>query len=268
MINACFTELIAARRLGDDDFRAEPIGHGFLFGGLTMAMALTAAAATVDDGLVPLSLRCSFLSFGEWGPTNVSVDRVNTSRSFATRRVDLRQDGDKRVAVSDLLFHRPEAGTDLHYAVAPRVAAPNDLEPIQVLFGSVESGVDPFEVRPAHQRQLSERERFHPFWARTTERLPDRAAVHCAALAFMSDYLVIRSPFEPGAGQSRGLRSFTLEHTLWFHRPFDAGAWMLFDSSPISESNGRYVSDGTVHDEAGALLASFVQAGFVRPARS
>jgi acyl-CoA thioesterase-2 len=265
-MNERFSDLMVVHRVEGDEFRAEPVGRGFLFGGLTMGMALTAADATVDDGLVPMSLRCSFLSFGEWGPTDVSIDRVSSSRSFANRRFDLRQGPDTLVAVGDVTFHRPEAGVDEHHVAPPSVAPPDELESVDVVFGSAER-VDPFEVRPVAAHPEGYRDRFHPFWARTRERLPDRAALHCAALGFMSDYLVIRTPFEPGAGQSIGLRSFTLEHALWYHRPFDAGEWMLFDCAPLTQSNGRYFSRGTVHDEAGSLLASFAQTGFIRPAR-
>jgi acyl-CoA thioesterase II len=258
-----FTDLMTAHRVGDDDFRAEPAGRGFLFGGLTMGMAVTAAAATVDDEMTPMSLRCHFLSFGEWGPTDVSVARLSTRRSFAHRRVDLQQGSRNLVAAADLVFHRLESGPDRHHVPPARVTGPEDLQTVDVVFGSKER-VDPFELRPVHSRPDGYTDRFHPFWARTREPL-ERAALHYAALTFMSDYLVIRSPFEPEAGQSEGLRSFTLEHSLWFHRSFDASDWMLFDCVPVSESNGRYVSEGTVHDERGSLLASFVQVGFIRP---
>jgi acyl-CoA thioesterase-2 len=265
-MNERFSDLMVVDHVRDDEFRAEPVGRGFLFGGLTIGMALTAADATVDDGLVPMSLRCSFLSFGQWGPTDASVDRVNSTRSFANRRFALRQDVDTLVAVGDVTFHRPEDGVDEQHVAPAAVPGPDELQTVDVVFGSAER-VDPFEVRPVSERPAGYRDRFHPFWARTRERLPARAALHCAALGFMSDYLVIRAPFEPGAGQSKGLRSFTLEHALGFHRPLDAGEWMLFDCAPLTRSNGRYVASGTVHDESGSLLATFLQTGFIRPAR-
>ena len=260
-----FTDLMHHVRVGDG-FRAEPIGSGFLYGGLTMGMALTAAAETVAGELVPMSLRCHFLRFGEWGPTDVSVEQIKTSRSFAHRRVNLHQGSDNLIAAADLVFHRPEAGPDQHDAPALVVPGPEALEPVDVAYG-VREQIDPFEHRPVHQHPEGSKDRVHPFWARARVPLPDQPALHCAALTFLSDYLVIRSPFEPGAGQSEGVQSFTLEHSLWFHRSFDAADWMLFDCVPLTQSNGRYVSTGTVHDQEGALLASFVQAGFIRAAR-
>ncbi|MET0629135.1 MAG: acyl-CoA thioesterase domain-containing protein [Acidimicrobiia bacterium] len=259
-----FDELLAVHPLGDQRFRVEPVGRGFLYGGLTMAMALAPAAATVDDGLVPMVLRCNFLTFGEWGPTEVAVERVKSSRSFATVRCRLEQ-ADRLVAVADLTFHRPESGRDVQHAPPPVVEPPSALQSVHLMFGSSEM-VDPFEVRPIRADAVAGTDRFHPFWARTREAMPADPALHAAALAFMSDYRVIHSPFEPGSGDGDGLQSFTLEHTLWFHRPFDANDWMLFECLPLSEASGRYVSRGTVHDEQGALLASLVQEGFIRPA--
>ncbi|HEX5588613.1 MAG TPA: acyl-CoA thioesterase domain-containing protein [Acidimicrobiia bacterium] len=259
-----FDRLLTVHPLDDSRFGIEPVGRGFLYGGLTMAMALAPAATMVDGGLVPMVLRCNFLTFGEWGPTEVAVERVSASRSFATVRCRLEQ-AERLVAVADLTFHRPEHGRDLQHATPVLVPPPSALEPVHLMFGSADP-VDPFEVRPVRADAVDDIERFHPFWARTREEMPADPAVHAAALAFMSDYRVIHSPFEPGSGDGEGLRSFTLEHTLWFHRPVDASAWMLFDCLPLTESGGRYVSRGTVHDEQGTLLASLVQEGFIRPA--
>lgn len=259
-----FDQLLAVHPLGDDRFEVEPVGRGFLYGGLTMAMALAPAATTIDDGLVPMVLRCNFLTFGEWGPTQVTLERINSSRSFANVRSRLHQ-AERLIAVADLTFHRPETGRDVQHAPPVEVAPPSALEPVQLMFGSSDP-VDPFEVRPVRADAVSGTGRFHPFWARTREAMPADPALHAAALAFMSDYLVIHSPFEPGSGDGDGLRSFTLEHTLWYHRPVDAHSWMLFDCLPLTESEGRYVSRGTVHDEQGTLLASLVQEGFIRPA--
>jgi acyl-CoA thioesterase II len=256
-----FSELLAFAPTADDRYRAEPAwGSGFLFGGLTMGVAITVAGATVDDALVPKSLRTAFLSFGEWGPMDVDVERVNTSRSFAGRRLRLRQ-GDRTVAVLDVTFHRPEEGVDRQRATAPQVPGPDDCEDLVVQLG----GVRPIELRPVRATHGHPIGRIHPFWSRVHGDLGNDPVAHAAGLAFMSDYMVVYSPFEPGSGEAAGLRSFTLEHSVWFHRPFAADRWLLFDAEPLTQSGGRFVTRGTVHDDDGALVASFVQEGFVRP---
>jgi acyl-CoA thioesterase-2 len=260
-----FTDLMNMEAIDEGQFRATPLGgQGFLFGGLTMGMALTAAAGTVDASMVAMSLRCSFVSFGQWGQIDVHVERLNTSRSFALRRLRLVQD-EKLVAAADVAFHRPEEGNDRQDAPLPDISEPAQLEEVHARFGSAES-VDPIEMRAPWR--LGERlgERIHPFWGRVRQPLGESPTMHAAGLAFISDYMVIFSPFEPGSAEGTGLSSFTLEHTLWFHRPFAADRWMLFDCSPLTQSGGRYVSRGTVHDEPGELIASFVQEGFIRPA--
>jgi acyl-CoA thioesterase-2 len=264
-----FNDLMTLEQIGAELFLAEPPGGGFLYGGLTMALALAATAATVEPGLVPMSIRCSFLTFGEWGRTEVAVAPVSTTRRFANRRFDSRQRRDGRevlVAAGDVAFHRHEQGTDRHDPLPSGITRSDDLEAVQARFGSAGS-MEPFEVRPLTPVPWRRPERFHPFWARAREGIGDDETMHAAALAFMSDYRVIHAPFEPGSGEGEGFESFTLEHTLWFHRSITADRWMLFDCDPLTQSNGRYVARGTVHDEGGSLLASFVQEGFVRPAR-
>ena len=259
-----FTALTRIADLGEDQFDLDPAGGpGFLFGGLTMAMAVTAAARTVDGDMVPLSLRCYFLRFGVWGPARAEVERVNTSRSFAGRRARLIQ-GDRLVAIADMSFHRPEIGPDSQDAPQPRLAAPGQLSATEPLFGANEA-IRPVEMRWPRPGPLTPRARIHPYWMRARGDLRESAGQHAAALAFMSDYLVTASPFEPGSTGGEAMNSHTLEHSLWFHRPFSAVEWLLFDCFPLTQSAGRFVSRGSIHDEGGSLVASFVQEGVIRP---
>ena len=90
---------------------------------------------------------------------------------------------------------------------------------------------------------------------------------NAAGLAFASDYGVIYSPFEPGSPDAARQESYTLEHSLWFHRSFRAADWLLFDAAPLTVNLGRYVTRGCVYDADGAMVASFVQEGFIRDRR-
>jgi acyl-CoA thioesterase II len=261
-----FTDLIRLEDLGGDSFMVSPAGGpGSLFGGLTMAMAVVSAVRTVEEGMVPLSLRCSFITFGNWESTSVEVERVNTSRSFAGRRLRLTQD-DKLVAVADISFHVPQGGPDRQDADVPAFPAPDELYAVKPTFGA-QHPVDPVDMRRPLPSLPERHERIHPFWARARGTLAEAPGAHAAALAFVSDYLVVSSPFEPGTSEGEGLRSHTLEHSIWFHRPFSADNWLLFDCSPLSQSAGRFVSRGAVHDLDGVLVASFVQEGLIRANR-
>jgi acyl-CoA thioesterase-2 len=253
-----FTDLVPIEPTGDDTFRIRPAGSGFLFGGLTMAMALRAAAATVPEGKVPKSFRATFLAGGDWGGAmDLAVERVNDSRAFAGRRVSLRQD-DRLIAVADASFHVPEDGDDWHGAPAADVEPPESAGEHKVTVP-----LHVIEVRPAGRSPRADAERLHPYWSRPVEALEDPVLRACVAL-FTSDYLVIFSPFAPGSGTGVGVTARTLEHSVWFHRPLTGDGWWLYDAEPLSVAGGRFVSRGTVHGRDGALLASFVQEGFIR----
>jgi acyl-CoA thioesterase len=255
-----FTDLLVVNESGPDRVEIESAGTGFLFGGLTMAAALVAAATTVETGLVPRSLHAAFHAGGTWGdPLVADIRRVNDSRSYANRRVELSQGG-AMIAVVDAAFRRPRGGTDVVSSALPMARPVDDLDPVRVTLPT-----PVMEVRLAGPERASGSDRVHPYWARFVEPFDEDPAIHAAAVAFVSDYLVIYSPFEPGTGDGEGVISRTLEHSLWFHRPVNANRWLLVDAVPLSVVDGHYVSRGTVHDEAGALVASFVQEGFVRP---
>lgn len=257
-----FSELLELRPERPGSFIAGPdAGEGFLYGGLTMAVALAATAATVDRPLVPMSMRTAFLSFGTWGAMQAGVEPVHDSRSFANRRVLLQQAEGRRIAAADVTFHAPEEGPEKQYRPAPAVPPPESLGRFDTLTG----GLDLMELRPVGPVGAFPSGRIHPYWARVHEDQGDSPAANAAALAFMSDYMVIFSPFEPGHGEARMWRSFTLEHTIWFHAFVHAGEWLLFDAEPLGRAGGRYVTRGTVHDRRERLVASFVQEGFTRP---
>jgi acyl-CoA thioesterase II len=224
-----------------------------------MAIAVAVSSATVEPDLVPKSLRTAFLSTGEWGAMDVAVERVNTSRSFSGRRLRLEQNG-RCLAVADVSFHRPEEGVDRSYSVPPPVPDPSVLGPGRNWSG----GLDVMEVRPVAPAGRALTGRLHPYWARIREDLGAGHMINGTALAFMSDFAVIFSPFDPSTQEAIGWRSLTLEHCLWFHRPFRASDWLLFDAGPLTQSGGRYVTRGTVHDQRGVLVASFVQEGVIR----
>ena len=256
-----FSELLPVEPLGDDRFVVRPPGSGFLFGGLSMAAILRCAAETVDPGMTPMSLNATFLSNGDWGgPHELDVQRVNDSRSFALRRINMVTSG-RLAIVAEVVFQQPETGDDWQATGRPDYPAPEALEP----FRPDRLPLQVIDVRPVSPAPEGA-ERIHPYWCRTLERLDDPTLLACA-LAFASDFWVYASPFPPGSGRSRGLVSRTFGHKLVFHRPLPGDAWWLFDCDPLTMSGGRFLSRGAAQGPDGALLASFVQEGFIRPAR-
>jgi acyl-CoA thioesterase-2 len=257
---APFADLLQLEAKGDDRFVIRPDGEGFLFGGLSLAMVLRGAYATIDDAKVPLSLNASFLAAGTWeGPHEVTVSRVMDSRAFSVRRIDLVTGG--RLAMSaEAMFHHPEDGDDWAQVAPPYLAAPEALDGL-----SMRNPLNVGETRPG-PRESSSLEREHPYWARLHDLGGDPMVTACA-LAFVSDYMVVFTPFEPLSGQGDGMLARTVGHSLFFHRPPVDDDWWFVDCPPFTLSSGRFASRGTIQSRDGTLLASFAQEGIVRTQR-
>jgi acyl-CoA thioesterase-2 len=239
---------------------ANPPGEGFLFGGLSMAIGLRAASLGADPGFSPKSLHALFLRPGNWGPTiDLEVVKVHDGRAFAIRRVTLAQNGRALVEVTATL-HRPENGEDRQHTELPDLPAPESLEPDNPTLAT--PGV--MDIRPITPIDRSVSETAHPYWARFPGLSADDPIERACAVTFVSDYMVIYTPFPKGSNEGAGHVSRTLSHSLFFHRT-SATEWLLLSSAPLSIGHGRFTSRGTVHDQRGGLVASFVQEGVVRP---
>ena len=82
----------------------------------------------------------------------------------------------------------------------------------------------------------------------------------------MSDYGILATAFLPHAltfGMP-GLQAATLDHAIWFHRPFRADEWLLYATDSPSASGARGFARGPVFTRDGRLVASVAQEGLVR----
>jgi acyl-CoA thioesterase II len=246
---------LAVERLSDDVYVSTPGAPGFLFGGCSLGLALTAATKTVAPQMMPKSLHACFLRPGAWGSViTLKVQRVSEGRSFATRQVTLIQD-DRSIASVVAVFHVPGQSGDWQSSQSTGVPAPEVLASARVYLPEEVIDVRPVNgvsEDPLHQS-------WHPYWARPTDPVGVDKLVHGAALAFMSDYMVILSMFEAGGVVSKTATIRTVTHTVWFHRDVDAEAWLLFGSDPSSVTSGRGFAVGTVYSRSGALVATFAQ---------
>jgi acyl-CoA thioesterase-2 len=254
-------EMLAVGRSSDDVYVATPPGSGFLFGGCSLALALVAAAETVEGPMVPKSLHAWFLRPGQWGSEmTFSVQRWSDGRSFSTRHVTLNQ-GDRTIGEMATSFHVPGEGGDWYASPSSRVAAPEELSPARVRLPE-----QLIEIRPVNGGSgESLQDSLHPYWARPTAPIGTDEAMSCAALAFMSDYLVILSMYEAGPVIPPTATIRTISHSVWFHRQAAAGEWLLFESDPVSVTRGRGFAIGSVYSEAATLVASFSQELNIQP---
>ncbi len=236
-----------------------------VFGGQVAGQALVAAGRTVERGSVH-SLHAYFLRPGDPAvPIVYEVDRIRDGRSFTTRRVVGIQHGE---AILNLQasFHTEEPGFD-HQAPMPQAPDPETLPRVDEEASPHLSPIDfrwvdvpPWERRgPVTDRQQ--------LWMRADGHLPDDPLLHACVVAYASDYTLLGCSLAPH-GKSwldNDLMMASLDHAMWFHRPFRADDWLLYNQVSPSASGARGLAYGGIFTRAGALAVSVVQEGLIRP---
>jgi acyl-CoA thioesterase-2 len=228
------------------------------FGGMVVAQALHAATRTVPEGVDVHSLHGYFLRPSRPGePSTHRVDRVRDGRSFTTRDVTTEVDG-KTVFRMTCSFHAAEEGDSYQLPMDSGIAPPEDLAGVEAPF--------PFDIRelgataprPDGTYQSTRR-----CWFRTREQLPEDPALHACILAYFSD--MTGASFRPHSLGTWGTHTdASLDHSLWFHRPWRADTWSLFDLQALVNAGGRAAVRATMHGEDGTLHLSMAQELLIR----
>lgn len=259
-----------------------------VFGGQVAAQALVAAGRTVDPTRSVHSLHGYFLRPGDTSvPIVYDVESVRDGGSFSMRRVVARQHG-RSIFYLSASFQKDEEGLDHQDAMPadPAVPDPEDCPPLaEVMFG--QTGVPSaawerewaaLEVRFAGDSDDSRGDGVlhdgeHPARARVWLRaagdlgsLPAGDLQHICLLVYASDLTLLASslvPHETYIG-APGLQSASLDHAMWFHRPFRADEWLLYDEVSPSASGGRGLASGRVFTRDGRLVATVMQEGLIR----
>ena len=255
------------------------VGWQRVFGGQVIGQALVAAARTVE-GRGAHSLHAYFMRPGDPSiPIIYEVDRIRDGRSFVTRRVVATQHG-KAIFSMSASFQLDEDGLD-HQLAMPVVPPPEELPSESELKALIiESAPEPIkrywqrerplELRPVDFRHYISREPLEPVqqvWIRATGKLPDDPDIHRSVLAYASDMTLLDTALYPH-GRSvfdRDLQAASLDHALWFHRPFRIDDWLLYSEDSPSASGGRGFSRGSLFSRDGMLIASVAQEGLIRP---
>ena len=258
--------------------RSPQSGWQRVFGGQVIGQALVAAARTVDGRGVH-SLHCYFMRPGDPSvPIIYEVDRIRDGKSFTTRRAVAIQHGHAIFSMS-ASFQVEEPGLD-HQIPMPDVPAPESLpseqqlkeqflplmpEPVRRYWERER----PIEMRPLDLTRYMSRKPLEPrqhLWFRATDALPDDPLVHQSELAYASDMTLLDSSLL-AHGRSifdRDLQVASLDHALWFHRPFRADDWLLYAQDSPSASGARGFSRGEIYARDGRLVASVAQEGLIR----
>jgi acyl-CoA thioesterase-2 len=254
-----------------------PAGRLRVFGGQVAAQALVAAGRTVDPSRTVHSLHGYFVRAGEESePITYRVENIRDGRSFSVRRSVAEQQG-RTIFFMSASFHRPESGLDHADPMPSGVPAPDDvptmaerLAPFPDRLAEWKLMPRAIDVRYVTDDGFSGNERSpevnQRVWMRVDGTLPDDPLVHACALTFCSDLTLLDAVLSRH-GKVWGKGGFigaSLDHALWFHRPFRADEWFLYDSTSPSASGARGLARGRMFTEDGRLIATAVQEGLLR----
>ncbi|HKP76663.1 MAG TPA: acyl-CoA thioesterase II [Longimicrobiaceae bacterium] len=273
-------ELLDMERLELNLFRGlnRDIGSGRLFGGQVLAQALVAAGRTVE-GRAAHSLHGYFMLAGDVAiPVVYQVDRIRDGKSFTTRRVLAIQEG-REIFTMTCSFHLEEQGID-HGAAMPDVPPPESLpreldlvremadripEPLREVY-TQDRPIDFRPVAPVDPFAPERREPAKHMWFRALGRMPDDPILHQAVMAYASDYGLLGTALLPH-GLSflmRRVQAASLDHAVWFHRPFRVDDWLLYATDAPAAAGARAFTRGALFTRDGTLVASTAQEGLIR----
>jgi acyl-CoA thioesterase len=252
--------LLTLRDGGTDTFVfPEPEApQGRLFGGMIAAQALAAAAATVDERKLPQSLHAYFVRAGKPDiDVHYRVSRTRDGQSFDTRQVTATQDGS---VILELIasFHVPEVSVDWSPPSVPTVDLDAATETVKMAEMS-----ERFEIRVP--RLESHGFAGLPYWIRMRHVHGTDAVTRACALTFMSDMGLMGAARPPGVpfAFGRGMAA-SLDHAIWFHRPFEPTRWHRYEGSGLNFNDARGLAIGSLHTEDGTLVASMTQEALFR----
>ncbi|MEU5885969.1 acyl-CoA thioesterase II [Streptomyces sp. NPDC047461] len=264
--------------------RSRPAIVPRVFGGQVAAQALVAAGRTVPEDRLAHSLHAYFLRMGDPGaPIVYTVDRMNDGRSFTTRRVVAVQHGQPIFALS-ASFQKYEEGFD-HQTPIPAAPDPATLPTSQerlrgydhIAPDVVEKFLEAREAidlryvdEPPYGRFGEPREPHSQVWFRTNGKLADDPLLHVVLATYVSDMTLLDSVLLAhgrGGWAVNDVVGASLDHAMWFHRPFRADEWLLYDQESPSAYGGRGLGQARIYTQDGRLAISVIQEGVVRAPR-
>ncbi|GAA4729139.1 acyl-CoA thioesterase II [Nocardioides endophyticus] len=274
-------DLLDLERLDGDLFRGKQpeSARARVYGGQVAAQALMAGIRTVPTEFAVHSLHSYFLLGGDYAvPIVYDVERIRDGRSFMTRRVVARQHG-RPIYYQTLNFQLPEDGYE-HQDAMPEVGAPEtgfDLVEVMRKGGNDEAdalgkewgaldvrwlgntlfGLEPDDGHVSQARM----------WIRLREGLPDDPAIQVAAFTYASDVSLLGATLSVHDVNPSKTQMASLDHTLWFHRPFRADDWWLYDQWSPSAQGARGLAFGRIFTADGTLVVTAAQEGLIRPRR-
>ncbi|RTE52765.1 acyl-CoA thioesterase II [Arenibacter aquaticus] len=255
---------------------------GRVFGGQVLGQSLHAAYQTVDSDRIAHSMHGYFILGGDLNiPITYEVDNIRDGRSFTTRRVVAKQNG-KAIFNMAASFQVKEDGVE-HQITMPNLITPKKLmESIDQMEELKNTDPDSYDlIKLTHPKifQFKPVERlssllakngppFNHMWMRASEKVEASLPLQQQLLAYASDYNILTTASLPHREELRKTKTFyaSIDHAIWFHRPFKIDEWLLYTMDSPSASNSRGFSRGSIFDRNGVLVASVTQEGLMRNA--
>ncbi|EMM0379039.1 acyl-CoA thioesterase II [Pluralibacter gergoviae] len=259
--------------------QSEDLGLRQVFGGQVVGQALYAAKETVPEDRLVHSFHSYFLRPGDsLKPIVYDVEVLRDGNSFSARRVAAIQNG-KPIFYMTASFQAPESGYE-HQKSMPEAPSPDGLpseldiahklshllpQPLKEKFLRDK----PLEIRPVEFHNPMKGHVAPParqVWIRANGRVADDLRVHQSLLGYASDFNFLVVALQPhGVGfLEPGMQVATIDHSMWFHRPFDMNEWLLYSVESTSASSARGFVRGEFYTQDGVLVASTVQEGVMR----
>jgi len=254
-----------------------------VFGGQVAAQALVAAGRTVGEDRPVHSLHAYFLRPGDPNiPIVYEVDRIRDGKSFTTRRVVAIQHG-RAIFNLAASFQIVENGPD-HQMTMPTVPDPDELPTWQQRVEPYLERLGPdlaqwlVRERPIDSRPVDDprwldptpREPQQNVWIRSNGELPEVPLIHECVVAYASDLTLLDTAMFPHAISYREQQYMiaSLDHAMWFHRPFRADDWLLYHQTSPTASHARGLAQGSIFCRDGTLAITVIQEGLIRPIAS
>jgi acyl-CoA thioesterase-2 len=269
--------LLDLEKIEENIFRGVSPAHSpvRVFGGQVAGQALVAAGRTVPEERRVHSLHAYFIRGGDPSvPIIYEVDRIRDGRSFTTRRVVAIQHG-KAIFSLSASFQKDEPGIEHAETMPAGVPAPETLPTLMERAEGYAIGAHsrprPIDLRYVNEppwvtRETGELPARNQVWMRADGKLPDQQLLHVCVLTYASDMTLLDSVLARHGvyWDTDKVLGASLDHALWFHRPFRADEWFLYDSVSPTASGARGLATGRFFAEDGTLIATVVQEGLLR----
>ncbi|HCM0817018.1 TPA: acyl-CoA thioesterase II [Vibrio parahaemolyticus] len=273
--------LLQLEKLEEGLFRgqSENLGLPQVYGGQVIGQALSAARYTVEETRTVHSFHSYFLYPGDpEKPIIYDVENLRDGRSFGTRRVKAVQNG-RPIFYLTASYHGDQPGFD-HQKAMPDIPGPENFASESELASHIAEflperlrktfcGEKPIETRPVTVINPLKPKKAEPkqyLWIRANGEMPDNQLIHQYLLAYASDWGFLVTAMHPHevSLMTPNFQVATIDHSIWFHRPFKMDEWLLYAIESPTASNTRGLVRGEIYNQQGHLVATAVQEGVMR----